>query len=104
MVGTVWQGGRAMMAMARMIGVVIALELVFFVLIRIWLRSLQRERMENRWDARHPEAAGDSPARREFVRKSMVGFERTLRARLVWLVFVLPTLAIAAIIYYVNWQ
>lgn len=92
------------MAIIRLAAILIAIEALFYVLISLYLRSLQRERLEERWDARHPDRAGDSPERRVFVRRSMVGSERTLRARLVALVFVLPTVALMVIIYFVNYH
>lgn len=48
--------------------------------------------------------AGASPERAEFVRRSMVGFSNTLRARLVGLVLVLPVVAIVVIIVIVNYN
>ncbi|KGJ15416.1 hypothetical protein HGN31_12170 [Paracoccus sanguinis] len=93
-----------MMAIIRLAAILIAIEALFYVLISLYLRSLQRERLEETWDERHPDRAGDSPERRVFVRRSMVGFERTLRARLVALVFVLPTVALMVIIYFVNYH
>lgn len=92
------------MTFVRLVLLVLAIEALFYVLISIYVRSLRRERLEERWDAKHPDHAGDSPERREFVRRSMVGFERSLKARLPWLVFVLPTLAILATVYYVNFK
>lgn len=91
------------MALIRLVAVVIAIEALFYVLISLYVRSLARERLEKAWDDRHPDRAGDSEERRAFVRRSMKGFEKSLRARLVTLVFILPTLAIAAIVYFVNY-
>ncbi|MDO5706727.1 MAG: hypothetical protein Q4G49_16875 [Paracoccus sp. (in: a-proteobacteria)] len=91
-----------MAAFLRLIGIVIAIEALFYVLLSLYIRSLQREKLEKEWDRRHPENAGDSGERRAFVRRSMTGFEKTLKSRLVGLVFVVPTLAIMVIIYYVN--
>ena len=91
-----------MIALFRLIGFVLVIELVFYVLIRIYLRSLRREELEKAWDRRHPERAGPGPERRAFVRRSMIGFDKTLRARLAWLVLVLPVVAIVAIIIVVN--
>ena len=45
-----------------------------------------------------------SEQRAEFVRRSMVGFSKTLRARLVGLVLVLPVVAIIVIIVIVNYN
>lgn len=88
----------------RLIVIVLAVEALFFVLLRIYIRSLRYEKLERIWDERHPDRAGDNPARDEFVRKSMVGFEKTLKVRLTWAVFIIPTLAIMGIVYWVNWQ
>lgn len=93
-----------MIALLRLIGIVIAVEALFYVLLTIYIRSLRRERLEEEWNARHPNEAVDHDRRREFVRKSMVGFEKSLKSQLLLLVFVVPTMAIMAIIYYVNWQ
>lgn len=88
----------------RLILIVLAFEALFFVLLRIYMRSLRYEKLEEIWDARHPDRAGDSPARDEFVRKSMVGYEKSLKVRLAWAVFIIPNLAIMGIVYWVNWQ
>ena len=93
-----------MIAFLRLIGMVLVVELVFYALIWIYIRSLRREELEKEWDRRHPERAGPSPERAEFVRRSMVGFSKTLRARLVGLVLVLPVVAIVVIIVIVNYN
>lgn len=93
-----------MAALFRLILFLLIAEAVFYWLLRVYLRSLRRERLEERWDSRHPAMAGDTPARRAFVRKGMAGFDRTLRSRLLLLVFVLPNLAVMGIVYWVNWQ
>lgn len=93
-----------MIALFRLIVLVFLLEAMFYLLLRIYIRSLQREKLEGIWDERHPDMAGNNAARDEFVRKMMVGFDRTLKSRLLWLVFIIPTAAIMAIIYWVNWQ
>ena len=97
-------GAGALMALIRLAAVIFAIEALFYVLISLYMRSLRRERLEEIWDERHPDRRGDREERRVFVRRSMVGFEKTLRARLVALVFVVPTLAIAVIVYFVNYH
>jgi hypothetical protein len=96
--------GRGNVALIRLWLFVIAVQLLFYVLLRIYVRSQQVERLENRWDARHPDRAGDNVSRRAFIAKAMVGFEKSLKSRLNLLVFVLPTLAILGIVYLVNWH
>ncbi|MTH64686.1 hypothetical protein [Paracoccus shanxieyensis] len=93
-----------MMAFLRMIALVIVIELIFYVLLGIYLRSTKREELEKEWDRRHPDYSGDSPARRVFVRRSMLGFNRTLKARLAKLVLILPVVAIVLIVILVNYN
>ncbi len=93
-----------MAAFFRLILFLLIAEAAFYLLLRVYLRSLQRERLEDIWNERHPAMPGNSPARRAFVRRAMTGFERTLRSRLLLLVFVLPNLAVMGIIYWVNWR
>ena len=98
------EGGGFEVALIRLWLVLFALQALFYVLLRLYVRSQHLERLENRWDARHPDQAGNTAARRAFVAKAMTGFNRSLRARLTLLVFVLPTLAILGIVVSVNWQ
>ena len=63
-----------------------------------------REALEKEWDRRHPGRAGPTAERDTFVRRSMRGFSKTLRARLVGLVLVLPLVVIVTIIVYVNYN
>jgi len=93
-----------MIALLRLAAIVIAIEAVFYVLLSIYLRSLERERLEEAWDAANPGRGGDSPARRAFIERRMAAFHKTLRARLVALVLVLPFVAIMVIVYFVNYD
>lgn len=93
-----------MIALLRLGLFVLLIELIFYGLLMVYIRSLKREELEKKWDARHPDIAGPSDARRRFVALSMVGFNKTLRARLVGLVLVLPFIAIMVIIWLVNYR
>jgi hypothetical protein len=96
-------GIQPLIALFRLVLLVLLLEAALYFLLWIYMRSLRREALEGEWDERHPDQAGDSSDRDEFVRRSMVHFEKSLRARLLWLVFIIPTAAIMGIIYWVNW-
>ena len=98
------KGTRCMIAFLRLIGLVLVVELIFYALISIYVRSLRREALEKEWDRRHPGRAGPTAERDTFVRRSMRGFSKTLRARLVGLVLVLPLVVIVTIIVYVNYN
>ena len=102
--GDLHDDGLEMMAFLRLIGMVLVMELLFYALLTIYLRSTRREALEKEWDRRHPDRSGDSRERREFVRRSMVGFRKTLRARLAFLVLILPVVAIVVIIVLVNYN
>lgn len=93
-----------MTGMLRLLAAIVVLQAVLYVVLSIYLRSLERERLEEAWDAVNPGRGGDSPARRAFVERRMAGFHRTLRARLVALVVLLPLVAVAAIVYVVNYD
>ena len=91
-----------MPAFLRLIGVIVLLQVLAWVMLATYLASLHRERLEHRWDRLHPAEAGDTPARRAFVRRAMRGYMRALRPRLAVAVIVLPLAAILAIIIIVN--
>lgn len=92
------------MGIVRLAAVVFAVEALFYVLLWFYLRSLHRERAEDEWDEQHPGHPGPSPEREAFVNRSTLDFQSSLKMRLVGLVFVVPTLAIAAVIYFVNYR
>lgn len=93
-----------MAAFLRLILFLLIAEGVFYLLLRAYLRSLRIERLERVWDARHPDRAGNSLARQAFVEWSMTRFDKSLKSRLLLLVFILPNLAVIGIIYGINWQ
>lgn len=93
-----------MIAFLRLIGLVLVVELVFYMLIYIYVRSLRREALEKEWDRRHPDRADRAEERDAFVQRSMLGYSKSLRARLVGLVLVLPLVMIVTIIFYVNYN
>lgn len=92
------------MLFLRLVVMIFAVELLFFFLLRLYFRSLRAEHLEELWEQRHPSEAGDTPRRETFVRRAMRGFEHSLKVRLTWAVFIIPTLTVMAIVYWVNWQ
>ena len=73
---------------------------VFYWILRVYLRSVHRERLENEWDAEHP----DTQAGREaFVEQGMQRYARSLRVQLVWLVYIIPITVVGVLIYLVNY-
>lgn len=70
---------------------------VFYWLLRTYFRSLRREALEKRF-----EDEGLTGERDIWVEAQMKDYSRSLKVRLLWLVYILPMAAIAGIIYYVN--
>jgi Mg2+/citrate symporter len=74
---------------------------VVYWLMAIYARSTERERLEKKWDAAPPEGDADRDA---FVAAGMAVYEKSLRRKLIWLVYVVPLAVVAVIIYIVNAQ
>lgn len=76
----------------------VGLTVVYF-LTSIYSRSVRREKLEKRWVAEGLE--GDRDA---WIEKGMQDYEKGLKKRLLWLIYILPMLAFVATIYFVNWS
>ena len=75
----------------------IGLTVVYFVT-GIYSRSVRREKLEKRWEAEGLE--GDRDA---WIEAGMNAYERGLKKKLLWLIYILPMVAFVAIAYFVNW-
>ena len=71
---------------------------VVYVLTSIYSRSVRREKLEKRWAAEGLQ--GDRDA---WIAEGMKAYEKGLKRRLLWLIYILPMLAFVATIYVVNW-
>ena len=77
---------------------------VVYVMVSIYSRSVRREKLEKAWDT-DPEREGAAKADRDaYIAEGMQHYEHGLRKRLIWLVYILPFVAMAMIIYFVNWN
>jgi hypothetical protein len=72
---------------------------VVYLLVSVYSRSVRRERLEERFDA-----GGVEGDRDDYIAKGMAAYEKGLRKRLIWLVVILPLVAMAATVYFVNWD
>ncbi len=70
---------------------------VFYWLLRTYFRSTRREALEKRFDEE-----GLTGDRDIWVEAQMKDYGRSLKLRLLWLVYILPLAAVAGIIFYVN--
>jgi uncharacterized ion transporter superfamily protein YfcC len=83
----------------RLILLALAVLTVVYFLVSIYSRSVRRERLEKRFDAGGVE--GDRDA---YIATGMQHYEHGLRKRLIWLVIILPLVAMALTVYVVNWD
>ena len=75
---------------------------VVYVMVSIYSRSVRREKLEKSWDT-DPEREGAAKEERgAYIAEGMQRYEHGLRKRLIWLVYILPLVAMALIIYFVN--
>ena len=76
---------------------------VIFLIALVYSRSVHREELEKRWDAAPPEG-GDAEARGAFIETGMREYEKSLRYRLLWLIYVVPMAVILVTAWLVNSQ
>jgi hypothetical protein len=80
---------------------------IMYVVISIYSRSVRREKLEKAYDS--GEATRDLPEdvmpdRDAYIEAGMVAYNKGLKRRLIWLVFVIPTVVVAVTVYLVNYQ
>lgn len=82
------------MVFARLMGIALVALSVVFVSLWFYARASKREKLEAQWDR------DQGPGRREsFVQAEMMAYEGLLKRKLVWGVYVIPSLALALLIY-----
>ncbi|MCX7286591.1 MAG: hypothetical protein NTW20_03255 [Rhodobacterales bacterium] len=81
----------------------VALTIIYFVT-SIYSRSVRREKLEKEWDTDPAREDAPPSERTSFIEGGMVHYDKGLKRRLLWLIYILPTIGFAATIYYVNWS
>ncbi|MCB2128943.1 MAG: hypothetical protein KDE03_07640 [Rhodobacteraceae bacterium] len=71
---------------------------VAYVLLSIYSRSVRREELEKKWDAGEAES-DDNPDRDAYIEAGMREYEKSLRRKLIWLVYILPTVAVLILLF-----
>lgn len=81
----------------------VALTIIYF-LTSIYSRSVRREKLEKEWDT-DPSKEGIPPAERTaFIEAGMQAYDKGLKKRLLWLIYVVPTIGFLTTIYFINWH
>ncbi|WP_421702859.1 hypothetical protein [Aliiroseovarius sp.] len=78
----------------------IGLTVVYFA-VSIYSRSVRREKLENQWAEDHP-GDTESAERDAFVEAGMAEYNAGIRPKLILLVYVVPLLAGALLLYLIN--
>jgi len=80
----------------------VALTIIYFVT-SIYSRSVQREKLEKSWDTDPAREGSPKADRMAFIEAGMAAYDKGLKKRLLWLIYILPTIGFMAVIYFINW-
>ncbi|MEJ8562735.1 hypothetical protein QTO30_16955 [Yoonia sp. GPGPB17] len=78
----------------------IGLTVIYFS-VSIYSRSVRKERLEDEFDANHPDG-GAPGARDAFVSEGLQTYDSSIRPKLIGLVYVVPTVVLGTIVYMIN--
>ena len=87
------------LALARLIIVGFIVLTVIYVSLSFYSRSVRRTKLCQKWD--EDIRRGDRDA---FVRRGLKIYDRSLRRKLLWGVYIVPVVTIALVIYLVNFH
>ena len=76
----------------------VGLTIIYFVT-SIYSRSVRREKLEKRWASDGLE--GD---RETWIEDGMKAYEHGLKKKLMWLIYIIPTIGFLVTIYLINWH
>jgi hypothetical protein len=77
---------------------------IIYFLTSIYSRSVRREKLEKAWDT-DPAREGSLPdERKAFIEAGMQAYHKGLKKRLLWLIYIIPTIGFLTTIYFVNWH
>jgi len=74
---------------------------VVYLAVSVYSRSVRREKLEEAWAEDHP-GVDDSPARDAYIEQGMIDYQQGLRRKLIVLVYIVPAIAIAVVMFLVN--
>lgn len=86
-----------MIAFLRLILILFVVLTILYLAVSIYARSLARERLERRWDA-----GRGTGSREHFIRLGMRRYEQSARPKLLLGIYILPMVAMAILIYVLN--
>ncbi|SDZ01395.1 hypothetical protein SAMN05444004_10539 [Jannaschia faecimaris] len=87
-----------MFGLIRLFAILMVLLTVIYWALVFYCRAGERDRLEAEWEAEQPPLP-----RHTFVENGIREYQRSLRRKLLWGVYILPIGAICALIYFVNY-
>jgi hypothetical protein len=81
----------------------VGLTIIYFVT-SIYSRSVRREKLEKEWDTDPAREGVPEAERSAFIAAGMQAYDKGLKKRLLWLIYILPTIGFLATIYFINWH
>lgn len=94
-----------MIPIFRLAAILFVVLTLIYVSVSLYDRSLRREKLERRWDSRHTPGPlpPDRPEdRAEFIARGLRRYDKSVRRRLLLLVYVIPVTVIALLVWLVN--
>ena len=77
---------------------------LIYVVVGIYFRSVRREDLEKEWDSTPSNEGLPTSDRKAFIEAGMRNYEKGLKKRLLWLIYILPVCAFIATVYVINWS
>lgn len=77
---------------------------IIYFLTGIYSRSVRREKLEKSWDTDPAREGVPLDERAAFIEAGMQAYDKGLKKRLLWLIYVVPTIGFMTTIYFVNWH
>ncbi|MBL4812095.1 MAG: hypothetical protein JKX69_07025 [Rhodobacteraceae bacterium] len=74
---------------------------VIYVCVSFYSGSVRREKLEDEWDENQA-AGANQPARDTYIEKGMVEYFNGFRRKLIVLIYIVPAVAVATILYLTN--
>jgi hypothetical protein len=80
----------------------VGLTVIYFIT-GIYSRSVRREELEKVWDTDPAREGLLAEDRHAFIESGMKDYDKGLKVKLLWLIYIVPTVGFLATIYVINW-
>ncbi len=84
-------------ALVRLAVVWLVVLTLFYFLLSVYSRSLRKEKLEKQW-----EAQGLMGDREAYIREGLARYDSSLRPKLLWGVYIIPSVVAAVVFYFIN--